>query len=136
MTYRFNPPPGWQVPPGFTPGEGWQADRTWPPAPPDWVFWVEEVAEWPDTPEGPAAYGSVPERWGADARPPSHRQGRNSVIRGGIFLVLALVFLAVRIADGGWGVTNYLLVLAGLCWTGYGVYVMRDAKRIQDRPVS
>jgi hypothetical protein len=39
--YRFNPPPGWPVPPaGWAPSPGWQPDPQWPPAPADWNFWT------------------------------------------------------------------------------------------------
>ncbi|BCB91183.1 DUF4041 domain-containing protein [Phytohabitans suffuscus] len=40
-TQRFNPPPGWPVPPpGWHPPAGWRPDANWPPAPPGWQFWV------------------------------------------------------------------------------------------------
>jgi hypothetical protein len=42
---RFNPPPGWPVPPrGWNPPQGWQPDPSWPPPPPGWEFWVTEAA--------------------------------------------------------------------------------------------
>jgi hypothetical protein len=53
MAYRFNPPPGWEVPAGFTPGEGWAPDPAWPPAPEGWDFWLP--APVPPPPPGPAA---------------------------------------------------------------------------------
>src|SRR5271165_3013298 len=38
---RFNPAPGWPVPPpDWVPPEGWQPDPAWPPAPEGWSFWV------------------------------------------------------------------------------------------------
>lgn len=40
MPYKFNPPPNWPLPPGFTPPEGWQPDPSWPEAPDGWQFWV------------------------------------------------------------------------------------------------
>ncbi|MFG1697921.1 DUF4041 domain-containing protein [Nonomuraea sp. NPDC049309] len=46
--YRFNPPPGWPVPPhGWKPPEGWRPDPSWPPAPPGWEFWTLEEAPSP-----------------------------------------------------------------------------------------
>ncbi|PFG37251.1 hypothetical protein ATL41_2005 [Flavimobilis soli] len=52
MSYRFNPAPGWPVPPqGWVPPEGWVPDPSWPPAPAGWNFWVEV----PDAPVAPAA---------------------------------------------------------------------------------
>lgn len=43
MAMRFNPPPGWPVPPeGFTPDSGWQPDPSWPPAPAGWQLWLHE----------------------------------------------------------------------------------------------
>lgn len=38
---RFNPPPGWPVPPGWTPSAKSQPDPSWPPPPPGWQFWVQ-----------------------------------------------------------------------------------------------
>src|SRR5215471_3761500 len=44
MGLRFNPPPGWPIPPeGFTPGPGWQPDPAWPAAPPGWQLWVDDA---------------------------------------------------------------------------------------------
>ncbi|HEX6887167.1 MAG TPA: SHOCT domain-containing protein [Candidatus Nanopelagicales bacterium] len=54
MAYRFNPPPGWDVPSGFSPGEGWAPDPTWPAAPEGWEFWLAEPVA-PPPPPGPAA---------------------------------------------------------------------------------
>ncbi|GAA0917450.1 DUF4041 domain-containing protein [Nonomuraea longicatena] len=48
---RFNPPPGWPVPPrGWKPPQGWQPDPSWPPPPSGWEFWVAEpvVPQLPD----------------------------------------------------------------------------------------
>lgn len=42
MAYRFNPPPGWDVPDGFTPDGEWKPDPSWPAAPEGWPFWVAE----------------------------------------------------------------------------------------------
>jgi len=42
-TYRFNPAPGWEIPPiGWVPPPGWQPPKEWIPAPPGWNFWVED----------------------------------------------------------------------------------------------
>jgi hypothetical protein len=42
MTKRFNPAPGWPIPPeGWFPPEGWQPDPTWPAAPEGWELVVE-----------------------------------------------------------------------------------------------
>jgi hypothetical protein len=49
MAYRFNPPPGWQVADGFTPGNDWRPDPSWPAAPEGWEFWVAV----PDAPPPP-----------------------------------------------------------------------------------
>ncbi len=41
MPFVYNPPPGWPVPEeGWQPPPGWKPDRSWPPAPADWAFWV------------------------------------------------------------------------------------------------
>jgi hypothetical protein len=43
MTARFNPPPGWPVPPaGWTPDASWRPDPSWPEPPPGWSLWIEE----------------------------------------------------------------------------------------------
>jgi len=40
MSWVFNPPPGWPVPPtGWQPSSGWQPDPSWPAAPAGWEFW-------------------------------------------------------------------------------------------------
>ncbi len=45
---RFNPPPGWPVPPdGWRPPAGWQPDPGWPRPPDGWQWWL------PDLPGGP-----------------------------------------------------------------------------------
>ncbi|MFH8339682.1 DUF4041 domain-containing protein [Streptomyces sp. AM6-12] len=42
--YRFNPPPGWPVPPaGWTPPPDWRPDPSWPAAPDGWQLWVPET---------------------------------------------------------------------------------------------
>jgi hypothetical protein len=46
MARRFNPPPGWPIPPeGWRPSPDWNPDPSWPAAPPDWPFWVDEDEE-------------------------------------------------------------------------------------------
>jgi HNH endonuclease len=41
---KFNPAPGWPVPPpGWTPLPNWQPDPSWPPAPPGWRFWIPDA---------------------------------------------------------------------------------------------
>jgi hypothetical protein len=43
MRHRFNPPPGWPVPPeDWTPPVSWQPDPSWPPPPAGWQLWVPE----------------------------------------------------------------------------------------------
>ncbi|RDV10478.1 hypothetical protein DXK94_08065 [Arthrobacter sp. RT-1] len=43
MPGKFNPPPGWPLPPtGWTPPVGWKPDPSWPEAPPDWSFWRDD----------------------------------------------------------------------------------------------
>ncbi|WDO07457.1 DUF4041 domain-containing protein [Streptomyces murinus] len=54
--YRFNPPPGWPVPPaGWTPPADWRPDPSWPAAPEGWQLWIPEGGPAPGTPAvGPA----------------------------------------------------------------------------------
>lgn len=47
MAQRFNPPPGWQVPADFVPPQGWQPDPSWPPAPPNWNYWLDDGSQVP-----------------------------------------------------------------------------------------
>lgn len=42
-SYRFNPPPGWPVPPDFRPPDGWVADPSWPTPPDGWQWWLPEL---------------------------------------------------------------------------------------------
>jgi len=60
MAYRFNPPPGWQVADGFTPGNDWRPDPTWPAAPDGWEFWVAVPDAPPPPPSPPTAPASAP----------------------------------------------------------------------------
>ncbi|GAA2471112.1 hypothetical protein [Terrabacter carboxydivorans] len=40
MTIRFNPPPGWPVPPPtWVPHDDWLPEPDWPEPPTDWTFW-------------------------------------------------------------------------------------------------
>jgi hypothetical protein len=39
---KFNPPPQWPIPNGWTPSADWVPDPSWPPAPPGWQFWVSD----------------------------------------------------------------------------------------------
>jgi hypothetical protein len=55
MAHRFNPPPGWDVPAGFTPDEAWTPDPAWPPAPPGWEFWLPQEQVPPPPPSGASA---------------------------------------------------------------------------------
>ena len=50
MAVHFNPPPGWLVPPGFSPSSDWHPDPAWPAAPAGWVFWVEAAPTPPPPP--------------------------------------------------------------------------------------
>lgn len=55
MTARFNPAPGWPVPPeGWTPPAGWAPDPSWPAAPEGWQFWLDDAADAPAA-DAPAA---------------------------------------------------------------------------------
>jgi hypothetical protein len=55
MAVHFNPPPGWLVPPGFSPSSDWHPDPAWPAAPVGWVFWVEAAPTPPPVPVPPTA---------------------------------------------------------------------------------
>jgi Short C-terminal domain len=81
MAYRFNPPPGWQVADGFTPGNDWRPDPSWPAAPEGWEFWVAVPdAPPPPPPSPPAAPASAAP---ANAAPASAASASAKV--GGMF---------------------------------------------------
>lgn len=62
MSMRFNPPPGWPVPPSdWTPPPDWSPDPSWPPPPPGWQLWVpvgEPAPGQPAPAAGPGPTGS------------------------------------------------------------------------------
>lgn len=61
MGERFNPAPGWPVPPrGFVPAPGWRPDPSWPEAPPGWQFWVDD--DYPEPDPWPEPEPSLPYR--------------------------------------------------------------------------
>jgi hypothetical protein len=55
VALRFNPAPGWPVPPqGYVPPPGWQPDPAWPAAPDGWQLWLDDgfppvQQPWPGT---------------------------------------------------------------------------------------
>ncbi len=56
MARRFNPAPGWPIPPaGWQPPAGWKPDPSWPPAPAGWRFWVDDERAEPGPADQPAA---------------------------------------------------------------------------------
>ncbi len=59
MAVRFVPPPGWPVPPGFTPTTEWHPDPSWPPPPPGWVFWQDSDGA-PPVPQDPVVRSTEP----------------------------------------------------------------------------
>lgn len=90
MAPRFNPPPGWPVPPaGWLPEPGWQPDASWPPAPAGWQFYVEDAAAPPPPapatmvlpaagpPPAPSYLGATP-----PAPPPSQVPSGSPVMAG------------------------------------------------------
>jgi hypothetical protein len=49
---RFNPPPGWPVPPHpWSPPAGFRKDDSWPDAPEGWQFWIEHTEIETEAPE-------------------------------------------------------------------------------------
>jgi hypothetical protein len=56
VTIRFNPPPGWPVPPAaWLPGDDWLPDPGWPAPPEGWSWWT--VTARPAVAGGPATGG-------------------------------------------------------------------------------
>ncbi len=125
MAARFNPAPGWPVPPeGWTPPEGWQPDPTWPPAPEGWQFWVEDdlaagaapaTAAMPAVPPAPPAPGAPvggPQPGGPGSVPPAqyatYQQGSGEpptkknnlvwIIPVAVILLLGVVFGALALS--------------------------------------
>ena len=67
MPRKFNPPPGWPLPPpGWQPGPDWQPDPLWPPPPVGWSFWIDEPIA-----TAPAQSGQVQVRAAVPPRPSS-----------------------------------------------------------------
>lgn len=80
MTIRFNPPPGWPVPPGsWLPGDDWLPDPTWPAPPDDWSWWT--VTARPATPTGPKPLG----RLGRPSFPVATRAAQSTVSLAALF---------------------------------------------------
>ena len=59
MSYRFNPPPGWDVAEGFNPEPGWAPDPSWPAAPDGWEFWLPDAVVPPPPPGPPQSPGAT-----------------------------------------------------------------------------
>ena len=58
---KFNPPPGWPVPPeGWTPPAGWKPDPSWPTPPPGWELFLPDEPLPPSAPEPVAEPGDEP----------------------------------------------------------------------------
>lgn len=71
MAQRFNPPPGWPVPPtGFHPPPGWRPDPSWPPPPPGWHLWVDDQQH--PHPGAPVAVLAEPHPHPAEPAPAAH----------------------------------------------------------------
>ncbi len=58
--WMFNPPPGWPVPLGFRPQEGWTPDPSWPAAPIGWEFWLAAPAPAPEPTQPSAVQDPAP----------------------------------------------------------------------------
>ena len=82
MGFRFNPPPNWPIPPGWTPTSEQQINPQWPPAPPGWQFWI---------PDEPVVVPPMP----APPEPPTPRSRRGLV--NAIISVVSLVLTGVGI---------------------------------------
>lgn len=61
MTYRFNPPPQWDVPEGWTPPPGYRPDPSWERVPAGWNYWMPADA----APHVPSGRTGEPGRTGA-----------------------------------------------------------------------
>lgn len=64
---RWNPPPGWPVPPpGWAPPPGWQPDPSWPAPPADWQWTTRgpcPAAAWSNTDGSRRIYTRTKRRW-------------------------------------------------------------------------
>ncbi|NJP16030.1 DUF4041 domain-containing protein [Streptomyces thermoviolaceus subsp. thermoviolaceus] len=70
--YRFNPPPGWPVPPpGWVPPPDWRPDPSWPPMPAGWQLWVPVA----DSPADTLAVGPATGTAAGTAVVPPPRKG-------------------------------------------------------------
>lgn len=60
---KYNPPPNWPVPPGWSPGPGRVVDPAWPPPPPGWQFWVADEWEHSQSFASPAPEPGAAQPW-------------------------------------------------------------------------
>jgi len=95
-TPRFNPAPGWPVPPtGWSPPFGWTPDPSWPPAPAGWTFWLQEDPPGEAQPRTPAP--PRPARTRPSAKPP--RPTRTQVAHGYTVIDVETTGLSPRTGD-------------------------------------
>jgi hypothetical protein len=79
VTIRFNPPPGWPVPPAtWLPGDDWLPDPGWPAPPDGWSWWTV-------TPRPSTAAGSTTGRSGRPSFPVATRAAQSTVSLAALF---------------------------------------------------
>ena len=101
---RFNPPPNWPVPPGWSPGPGRKIDPSWPAPPVGWQFWIADDMPSAGSAPAPPAGVMLPrnERIGPppepmppvgepDVGPAPRRWSRSAMMTGAAALVVVLV---------------------------------------------
>lgn len=86
---RFNPPPGWPIPPeGWAPPAGWKPDPSWPSPPQGWQLFVHEVG---DTEPSSTAAVPPPETEAAAEVKPSAAAAHSSAVPAGTEVLLARI---------------------------------------------
>lgn len=106
MPYKFNPPPGWPLPPlGWQPGPNWQPDPSWPMPPVGWSFWIDDTATTPQAQSGRpvqvrAAVPAPPSGDRVPQVPPRRRARRKRSRKLNAFLLFcAAIFVIAVIAS-------------------------------------
>jgi hypothetical protein len=122
MSRKFNPPPGWPLPPpGWQPGANWQPDPLWPAPPVGWPFWIDEptATELPQSGQAVQARAAVlprPSLAPPLAQPPPFPPGQPPIGRH-VTLASERVVIAAPMSFAG--STQRLAKLPGLITSPY-----------------
>ncbi len=107
---RFNPAPGWPMPPAnWLPRESWRPDPSWAPAPASWVYYLDEYGRPASAPPGTwRPPGAVPfaQDWGRPARCGWTGFDLTWVLALGLIAASISQFVALRLDQQLWSWAN------------------------------